>query len=324
MQLTSSQLEQFHRDGYIIVPDVFSADEMDAALAAMDKIFYGKSFAEWLADFDAAKAESVSDGFTTNENPAAGRAQFPTGADSLDRLIENEKHLDIFEQCLGDKASYCNAHLFLRSGPTDKRHSEHPWEGYHTDHNTNCLLPPFDEIGRYDYVNSGVYLHDVEPDGAPMLVIPGSHKLAQEIFLDAFENGNALHSAIHDLRKTTGLGDPVPSVASRGSVLFYASHLIHAAQPFENKRVQRAFWSLSCCRRDNDRWTRFSNPFIYGEREHMMPFFVSTTPRVRSIFGFPELGHEYYTDNTLTLLEKTLPGFDSAPYRAGMRSEGQA
>ena len=29
------------------------------------------------------------------------------------------------------------------------------------------------------------------------------------------------------------------------------------------------------CRRDNDRWTRFANPFIYGEREHMLPFFHS-------------------------------------------------
>jgi len=43
--------------------------------------------------------------------------QFPVGADALDRLIENETYLDIFTQCLGDEPAYCNAHLFLRSGP---------------------------------------------------------------------------------------------------------------------------------------------------------------------------------------------------------------
>ena len=44
MSLTPAQLEQFHRDGYIIVPDLFSDAEMDPALAAMDQAFYGKSF----------------------------------------------------------------------------------------------------------------------------------------------------------------------------------------------------------------------------------------------------------------------------------------
>ncbi|MDA0321231.1 MAG: phytanoyl-CoA dioxygenase family protein [Verrucomicrobia bacterium] len=318
MSLTPSQLEQYHRDGYIIVPDVFSAEEMDAALVAMDHIFYGKPYAEWLADFDTAASRDVSDGFTTNQAPETGRPQFPTGKDALDRLIENDDYLDMFEQCLGDKASYCNAHLFLRSGPTDKRHSEHPWEGYHIDHGTNSLLPPFGEIGRFDYVNSGAYLHDVEPDGAPMLVIPGSHKVAQAALANGYAGDNVVGFTFKDLREVAGLEEPVPAVAPRGSAMFSSSYLIHAAQPFENKRVRRAFWTLSCCRRDNDRWTRFSNPFMYGEREHMLPFFVRTTPRVRSIFGFPEPGHEYYTQETLALLEKSMPGFDAGPYHAVM------
>ena len=82
-------------------------------------------------------------------------------------------------------------HLFMRSGPTDKRHPDNSWEGYHIDHYTNCLLPPYDQTGRFDYVNSGVYLHDVEDDGAPMLVIPGSHKVAGPAFVRALANGNA-------------------------------------------------------------------------------------------------------------------------------------
>ena len=44
MSLTPAQLDQFHRDGYIIIPDLFTADEMDDALAAMEQIFYGQSF----------------------------------------------------------------------------------------------------------------------------------------------------------------------------------------------------------------------------------------------------------------------------------------
>ena len=163
MSLSPAELEQFHRDGYIIVPELFSAGEMDAALTAMDEIFYGEPFKQWLSDRDVA--EAVSDGFTTTHDHENGRSQFPTGAPALDKLIENERYLDIFEQCLGDRATYCNAHLFLRSGPTDHRHAENPWQGYHVDHFTNSLLPPFHAVGRFDYVNSGVYLHDVEEDG---------------------------------------------------------------------------------------------------------------------------------------------------------------
>ena len=87
MSLTPAQLDQFHRDGYIIVPDVFSDAEMDAALAAMDQTFYGKPFAAWLDDFDAGQTTGVSDGFTTTHNHEAGRTQFPTGADALEAAV---------------------------------------------------------------------------------------------------------------------------------------------------------------------------------------------------------------------------------------------
>jgi len=318
MSLTQTQLDQFHRDGYIVVPDVFSEAEMKAAQEAMDEIFYGKPFDAWLAEVDGGETASVSDGFTTTHDHKEGRSQFPTGLRALDGLVENETYLDIFEQCLGDRPAYCNAHLFLRSGPTDNRHAEHPWQGYHIDHYTNCLLPPADQVGFYDYINSGVYLHDVLDDGAPMMVIPGSHRVAQQVYLDALAQGNASGGSIDDLRKVGGLADPVPQIGARGSAAFYSSYTIHAAQPFRNKRVQRAFWTLSLCRRDNAGWTRFANPFIYGEREHMMPFLTQTTPRVRSVFGFPEPGHPYYTEETLSLLASTIPGMDVTPYREAM------
>ena len=167
MLLTQNQLDAFHRDGFIMVEDLFEPEEMAVALNDMEKIFYGKSYAGYLMELDkTGKVDSVE---PTVTNAVAhygdtehGRAQFPTGFDSLDRLIENEAFLDVFAQCLGtDDVSYCNAHLFMRSGPTDQRHSEHPWQGYHADHGTNTFLPTSHAIGSFDYVNSGVYLHDV-------------------------------------------------------------------------------------------------------------------------------------------------------------------
>ena len=311
-------LEQFRRDGYILVPDVFGDEEMDAALDAMERNFYGKSYASWLEDFGRGEQGSVGDGFTTKQDEVVGRSQFPVGDPALDRLIENDRYLDLFELFLGDRPSYCNAHLFMRTGPVDERYPDESWSGYHVDHNTNCVLPPSTDAGRFSYINSGVYLHDVVDDGAPMLLVPGSHTRAAEVFGEGWEKGNmASVSHVRDIRKA-GLEDPVPAVGARGSALFYSSYLLHSAQPFENRKKQRAFWSLSMCRRDADRWTRFSNPFIYGEREYMLPFITRTTPRVRSLFGWPEPGHPYYTEQTLGLLVHAFPGIDTAPYRDAM------
>ena len=318
MSLTPIQLEAFHRDGYILVPDLFDPDSMTAALAEMERIFYGKPFAEWLNAFDGSSG-SVRDGFFSSDE--TGRSQFPTGSDALDRLIENDAYLDAFADCLGtQEMSYCNAHLFMRSGPTDRRHSANLWEGYHIDHGTNCFLPPSREVGKYDYVNCGVYLHDVEDDAAPMRVIPGSHRqlpdLLPRLIRDGIWQGIA---GITDLRLAPEFAEPVATTAKAGSALFYSSYLVHAAVPFENKRKQRAYWTLSMARGDNQAWSKFSNPWHYSDREHWLPFCTQTTPRVRSLFGWPAPGHPFYTPETVALLETWWPGLDRGPYEAALK-----
>ena len=51
----------------------------------------------------------------------------------------------------------------------------------------------------------------------------------------------------------------------------------------------------------------------------MMLFLMRTTPRVRSVFGFPEPGNPYYTEKTLSILSPTLSGIDVTPYREAMQ-----
>ena len=107
---------------------------------------------------------------------------------------------------------------------------------------------------------------------------------------------------------------PVPTTAKAGSALFVSSYLVHAAVPFRNRRRQRAFWTLSMCRADNSRWTKLANPWTGPEREHIKPFWETTTPRVRTLFGWPPPGHPYYDGDTLANLEVLFPGLDLTPY----------
>ena len=312
MLLTQNQLDAFHRDGFILVEDLFDSEEITVALNDMEQIFYGKSYAEYLKELDKTGiADSVEPTVTTvvahYGDTEYGRAQFPTGFDALDCLIENEAYLDVFAQCLGtNDVSYCNAHLFMRSGPTDKRHPEHPWQGYHSDHGTNTFLPLSHAVGSFDYVNSGVYLYDVDDDCAPMHVIPGSHHQAADVLL---------RGGLDDIRKVPEFAEPIPTSAKAGTALFYSSYLIHAAVPFKNKLKQRAFWTLSMARSDTSRWTKLANPCSGPEQQFFQPFWEKTTPRVRTLFGWPEVGHAFYTEITLKGISHRFPNMDLSPYR---------
>jgi hypothetical protein len=245
MGLSPQQREQYRRDGYLLVEGVFDHETMDAAQAAMDQALYGMPFERWQALIDAGEDPEAKDGVVHNRVseeglPLGDRSQFPTGVDALDRLIENEDYLDLIEQAAGAehpggvKLKYCNAHLFGRAGATDKRHpatgpfspnaDSVPWDGYHMDHGTNSRLPPSTDFNSFGYVNTGVYLHDVEIDGAPMLVCPGSHKTAPTLFKRLFEESIVSPGGpgIPDLRQATEIAPPVPCVGGKGVSPFFS------------------------------------------------------------------------------------------------------
>eukprot|EP01050_Picozoa_sp_SAG11_P027586 SAG11_NODE_7044_length_1203_cov_1.985507_1_plen_219_part_00 len=145
MLLNDAELSQFCRDGYIVKAGCFSAKQMDAARVAMEQLYFnGSTFEAWLATMDAAGSSQRAS--TLHVPPELGqetaRAKFPVGVTALDSLIQTPAFLDMYEQCLGDAAVFCDAHLFHRAGLTDKRHPAEPLQGFHMDHNTNCWLPP--------------------------------------------------------------------------------------------------------------------------------------------------------------------------------------
>ena len=64
--VTPELLERYRRDGYAIVPGVFSGGAMDAALAAMDEALYGRPFEDWQTARDAGEELEAKDGVVHN------------------------------------------------------------------------------------------------------------------------------------------------------------------------------------------------------------------------------------------------------------------
>ena len=61
--LNATQLDEFHQNGYIIVPDLFEPNEMELALRAMEQIFYGQTFTDYLVSFDSGKNTDSGESF---------------------------------------------------------------------------------------------------------------------------------------------------------------------------------------------------------------------------------------------------------------------
>lgn len=308
MGLTQEQHEAYDRDGYVIVSGLFEPEQIAKALEETERLSYGKSFEEYLAEFKA--------GVDKSQRPAPGRTTFPTGSPVLDSFIENDEMLDCFADALGtNDMSYLSGLLFVRFGREDSRPVAEPWQDYHFDNNTCSFLPPHPDVKRYDYVNSAVFLHDVEEDGAPLHVLPGSHHLLEKMMPEFAARGDGMREGFGDIRKIPEFGTPIPTMGKAGDVLLYSSYLVHGAVEFADKDKRRAFWSLSLGRTENDAWNKYSHLYPYPERPYSIPFWTQTSPRVRSLFGWPQPGDPYYTPETLKLLVAWFPGMDLEPYR---------
>ena len=189
MKLTDEQLATWERDGNIVVPDIFPPEAFVPALEAVERNGYdGMTYAEYQAKWDAnpdelKEAYEKTSPMALLAGPFGGALHFPTGLDAVDKLLENEDYIEVACQLLAtDEIRLGYGQIFVRDGLTDTRYSEQPWEGYHIDNATNSPLPPHPDWQRYGYLLSCAVLHDIDPDGAPMLLCRGSHRQLDALF----------------------------------------------------------------------------------------------------------------------------------------------
>lgn len=320
MKLTAEQLSKWKQDGILIVPNVFSDAEIIPALEevernAYDGLTYSEYRAKWNDKPDELKTAYEKNGTMDRLAGPFGKAvHFPTGLPAVDNLIENVDYLDIAKQLLAtDEIRLGYGQIFLREGLTDSRHSEHPWQGYHIDNATNSPLPPHPDWERYGYILTSIFLHDIDLDGAPMLVCPGSQDKLDQLWEKYPGRGGGL--SIPDLREFEEISELLPVAGKAGGVSYRSSYIVHAAQPFENKSKQRALMGYHFHSADNDDWCKTTRPIPGWSSPLYMNFVTKTTPEVRRVLGWPAPGDDYYTEEALNRLAQAYPGIDLEPYR---------
>lgn len=273
--LTTAQRDTLVRDGYVVLPGFFAPDAIDAARAAVNRVF-APSFVDWLA---AGRQNTL-------ERP---RLLFPWGEAALDAIAVDERLAAIAEQLIGTRRLLlCESHL-------GAKYPGSAGDPPHTDHHGNSLGPePTDPLEMLRTPVFFVYLTDVGPDEAPIMMIP--------------------HGAPDSEAR--------PITGPAGTVTVYTQQTRHHGTRFLAESGQRLVMWIAM----QDASEPFALPRLFtikSGREQseqgvyeasMARFIAGATPRQLELLGFPPVGHRWWTRNRLDGMRARWPGFTGQEY----------
>jgi len=227
MKLTSQQLEDYDKTGYIFLPELFSSDE--AALLKREAITVYAADRKEVWRETSGVARTAFAAHTYNEGFKRLGAH-PRLIEPVQQLLNGPVYMHQFK--VNAKAAF--------DGDV--------WQ-WHQDYGT---WKRDDEMPEPRAMNIAVFIDDVTAANGPLLFIPGSHKQG------VVKAGHDLQTTSYPLwtldRETvTELaeqGGCVAPTGPAGSVLIFSSLLVHAS-PANISPFDRTIVYLSLCHVDN-------------------------------------------------------------------------
>ena len=243
MNLSETQVSEFHEQGYVFLPEVFHAEEVAALTGELDGIFAQD------------RPENVRE-----KNGKAVRTTFAahTFNDAFARLGRHPRLIDPVMQLLGGSV-YMHQYKINAKAAFDGD----VWQ-WHQDYGTwarDDLMP------EPRAMNIAVFLDPVSEFNGPLMFIPKSHQGGK---LDA---GHDLETTSYPLwtldRETVtdlvNRGGMVAPTGKAGSVLLFHCNLVHAS-PGNISPWNRTIVYLSLCHVDNH-IRRFKRPAWIAHRD---------------------------------------------------------
>ena len=281
-RLTDAHIEQLDREGFLIIPDFITGDELKRLQEAQRRVL-----PTW---------EEVRD------KPPQDQA-----GNSLLSCFPHEE-MDPYQATMGEESiAFARKWLktdaiHMRVGCLIARYPGHQGggkgsddSGLHIDNGNNSLLPMSEDLREFGQIGFWLHLEDVAANQAPLRLIPKMHGK------DMTQN--------------------VPLVCTGGTLCIFTNYSWHSASSYTRADGQRFTWGYSFGRADHC-WEGFRHYTQHGKGSPVFQAFIgSLTAKQRELWRFPAAGHPYYTEQTLALLEEQYPGWNSDEYRIGP-SEG--
>ena len=243
MKLTNSQIDKFHKDGYLLLPSLFSEAETEVLHHAAQAVYA----------LDREEVFRESDGVTPRTAFAAHCYN-----EAFRRLGCHPRLIKPVEQLL-DGNVYMHQYKVNAKAPF----TGDVWQ-WHQDYGT---WSRDDHMPEARAMNIALYVNDAVEFNGPLWMIPGSHKQG------VYEAGHDLQTTSYplwtlDRKAITRLveeGGIVSAKAKAGSVLMFYSTLVHCSPPNLSPWPRTVVY-LSLCHVDNH-IRRFKRPEWIAHRD---------------------------------------------------------
>lgn len=215
--LTPEQLERFDRDGYLVLEDVFSADEVAVLQAETGRL---------LGDPSALDEETI----ITEPGGSEIRSIFEIHVQSamMARLAADERLAGVARFLLGDDIYVHQSRLNYKPGFQGKEFYWHSdFETWHAE----------DGMPRMRALSMSVLLAENTPNNGPLMLIPGSHRMFvtcvgrtpedhYKMSLKKQEYGVPDEDSLAELAHRNGIVAPV---GKPGTVILFDCNMMHGS-----------------------------------------------------------------------------------------------
>lgn len=292
MRVPDHHIEEFHRQGFTIVPGFLADDELAAAREALWRIYPRPE--TFFADPSAYTA--------LTETPFAGLNNLPFASWALNRLAVHDDLADAARRILATDD------VRLYKGEV--------WAKYHTDGvdydqnlhrdygNHMLVVPRADGFGRQ--LNTYIYLSDVDETNGATAVVPVEHTERIPLGLRYLAPGVLAE------REQRVCGPA-------GSLVLYSADVFHRGTALTSPDASR-FMLLLDYKRGDTPWVSKHAVGHHGNKLEMQEMVIRCTPAQRALLDIPAPGHPYWDAQTIGDMELRYPGIDMTPYRAALPS----
>lgn len=224
------QIDQFHQQGFLVVEDVLSAEE----IAALQH-----DFDQWVEE---SRAQTEAYGETLD-----GRARFDMEGDhapdhpSLRRVSSPTEISAAYERAaLQSRMAAITGQLIGGSGTRfhhSKINSKLPHTATKVEWHQDFLFTPH---SNDDIITALLMVSEVTPENGPLNVVPGSHKGP----LWSHWQNDRFTGAVDKTVVEEHCQQPVACFGPAGSVCFMHTRLLHASSPNETELPRTLFISV--------------------------------------------------------------------------------
>lgn len=219
--LTQQQIDFYHENGYLHIPQVYTKAEIDELSDEMDRLVEDWSFTS--PGWSGPWRQAYMDPETEAKSKLTAMHDLHFYSSAWSRAVANPRLVEALSQLLGPNVELHHTTMHIKppqTGHPFPMHQDNPFYG-HTD-------------GRF--IDTLVHLDDTNPENGEIRFLVGSHKLGHLDHIIETEDGPCTPHLPTDEWK---LEDTVPVPAKRGDVVIFCIDTVHGSYINQTKDPRR-------------------------------------------------------------------------------------